>query len=487
MTEIAYQKISEFIRKTALSEMPPVCLIHGEPALVEQCAAPVIDHLLAGAPREINCEVIDGLAENIPDLLEDLNTYAMVSGSKVVWFKDAKLFDTVGRQQRMIDQIEKAYGADNIKKAARAFLSLCSQLGIESMSDIAHGNRLPAELNPLLSAVGSDGVKQMCDHINEQGLSAQAPTDYLQALIDAIEKGFPADHFLLITAGSKVPKNRKFYKCIAAKGVVVDCHVPLGERKADKVAQEAVMREIAERSLAAAGKKMAPGLFNLLIQLTGFDPPTFKNNIEKLIDYCGRRADITHEDITSVLKRTKSDPIYELTNAVSERNVESALFYMQTLFDNDYHPLQILAALSNQIRKLMVAKEFTRSAFGRNWRKGLAYPQFQKSVMGEIQRYDAQVAQERLDWGRSDGEVAQQGKKQGGKKAGSELALAPNPGNAYPVYQTIAKSENFSRRELLDTMIRMNETDLRLKSSGQDATLVVKQLVMGICRGSAAS
>lgn len=481
MSEIAYKKLPQYLQKTALSNMPPVCLIHGEPALVEQCTGPVLDHLLAGAPKEINCEVIDGLVENVPDLLENMNTYAMVTGSKVVWFKDAKLFDTADRRQRTIDQIKKACEDDNIRKAARAFLSLCSQAGIDALEETADGDQLPAEIASLLTAVGSDGTKRIGDHIREQGLSAQGSADYLQVLVDAIEKGFPSGHFLLITAESKVPKNRKFYKSIAAQGTVVDCNVPLGERKADKAAQEAVLKEIADRALGAAGKKMAPGLFNLLVQFTGFAPSTFKNNLEKLIDFTGPRPEISREDITTVLKRTKSDPIYELTNAVAERNVRSVLFYMQTLFENDYHPLQILAAVSNQIRRLLIAKDFVRSEFGRTWQKGLPYTQFQQRVLGEIQRYDAHVMQACREWGGDDRSEPKRGKKAGSNKTGGELALAPNPGNAYPIYQTLVKSENFSQPELVDAMNRMGDADVRLKSSGQDPVLVVKHLVMRIC------
>lgn len=482
MTEIAHKQLPQHLQKTALSDMPAVCLIHGEPALVEQCTAPVLDHLLAGAPREINCEVIDGLVENIPDLLEHMNTYAMVAGSKVVWFRDAKLFDTADRRQRAIEQINKAYEDDNLKKAARVLMSFCSQAGVDGVENLLRGRDLPEEVDSLFSAVGSDAIKRIGDHIHEQGLSAQGSTDYLQVLVDAIEKGFPSGHFLLISAGSKVPKNRKFYKCIAARGTVVDCHVPLGERKADKAVQESVLKDIADRALERAGKKMAPGIFNLLVQLTGFDPATFKNNLEKLIDFTGRRTAIEREDITRVLKRTKSDPIYELTNAVAERSVQSALFYMQTLLKNDYHPLQIVAAVSNQIRKLLIAKDFARSEFGRSWRKGLAYSQFQKSVLGEIQRYDAHMLEACQAWGGTDRQAAsRKGKKAGSKKTGGELALAPNPGNPYPIYQTLVKSENFSRRELLAAMKRLGDTDVRLKSTGQNPALVVKYLVTRIC------
>lgn len=481
MTEIVYNQIGAYLQKTAVSKTPRVCLIHGEPELVAQSAGALLDHLLGADPgvRDLSCDVIDGLTENISDLIERLNTYALVAGPKVFWFKEARLFDTAGRHQRLLEQTQQAYEADNIQRAAKLFFSLCVEVGFEPM---AGGYRqLPAELQPFHETLGEGGVRRLIDHIQAQGWSLSTASDDVQNLVDAIVKGFPPNHYLMITAGTKVPKNRKFYKCVAGQGLVVDCHVPLGERKADKAVQETVLREIADRALRGAGKKMNPGLLAQVVQLTGFDPATFRNNIEKLIDYSGPRSEITREDIDSVLKRSKSDPIYELTNAVAERNLQSALFYLNTLLANDFHPLQVLSALANQMRKLLVAKNFARSTYGRDWQKGLPFPQFQSSVLPAIQQYDAHIASERAQWEPAESESPRQGADKKSKKAFADLALASGSGSAYPVFQTLLKSENFSQEELIAALAQLGEADVRLKSSGQDPVLVVKHLVMAVC------
>ena len=71
-------------------------------------------------------------------------------------------------------------------------------------------------------------------------------------------------------------------------------------------------------------------------------------------------------------------------------------------------------------------------------------------------------------------------------KTGHDVVLAPNAKNPYPVYQTLLKSEKYTLQELQKAMALLNQTDLRLKSSGQDATLVLDKAVIEICgaRGS---
>ena len=76
-----------------------------------------------------------------------------------------------------------------------------------------------------------------------------------------------------------------------------------------------------------------------LIQMTGFDLRTFCNNLEKLISWVGDRVEITIKDVGSVLQRTKRDPIYELTNAISDRNVQRTLFYLTSILSADFAKL----------------------------------------------------------------------------------------------------------------------------------------------------
>jgi DNA polymerase-3 subunit delta len=307
------------------------------------------------------------------------------------------------------------------------------------------------------------------------GWPAVSGEDHMAVLQQAIEKGFPSGHSLIITAGSRVPKNSKFYKAVDKCGVVVDCNVPQGERRADKMAQETVLKQTLQELIQGTGKRLAPRLFEKLCQLTGFDLRIFAQNVQKLIDYTGSRQDITGADIQATLQRTKTDPIYELTNAFADRNLIQALFFAESLLSSDFHPLQLLAALANQLRKLLVAKDFAESGFGRVWKAGMGYPQFQQTVMPAIQAYDEATGKQVAGWqGHQDSEKV--------KNEASDLRLAPSPKNAYPVFQTLLKSERYTRQDIINGLILLNEADVRMKSSGQDAALIIKKAIADICR-----
>ena len=67
-------------------------------------------------------------------------------------------------------------------------------------------------------------------------------------------------------------------------------------------------------------------------------------------------------------------------------------------------------------------------------------------------------------------------------KADLDLYLAPGAKNPYAVFQILLKSEKFELDELLQAMQILQKSDLRLKSSGQDAVLILKAAVASICQ-----
>jgi DNA polymerase-3 subunit delta len=478
MTELHHSQLSEVLRNINGGADLPVCLIHGQAVLVEQCLDQIIEMLLGSHQRDLCVQAIDGLAENIPNLLEEMNTFALLAGPKIVVYKEARIFDARSGHQNLVDQILAAFDADDMDQAARYYRNLCGRVDVDP-ADPPLGTGAPAPIKTLMGELGSKGVGQLAAYCSAKGWAAAAPKSYAADLQRSMEKGFPADHHLIVTVGSRVPKNLKLYKTFRDQGVVVDCNVPTGERRADKTAQAAVLRQALDQRLTASGKQLPGPLFQKLCKLTGFDLATFIHNIEKLIDYAGDRPRITAEDIDAVLERTKVDPIYELTNAVADRNPQQALFYTQTLLTAGWHPLQILAALANQMRKLLIAKDFTRSQWGSRWSAGISYQQFQSDIMPAIQSYDQHTRDEAAAW--SDSPEDQDKKAKADKKPASDVALAPNPGNAYPVYQTLLKSEKYTYEEVIEAMMTLSRVDIKLKSTGQNPALMLKKAIMDIC------
>ena len=58
------------------------------------------------------------------------------------------------------------------------------------------------------------------------------------------------------------------------------------------------------------------------------------------------------------------------------------------------------------------------------------------------------------------------------------------PYNAYPIYQTLVKSDHFTMDELKTALIQLSRVDVRLKSTGQDPAAMLTALVVSICNSS---
>jgi DNA polymerase III subunit delta len=478
MTEVLHSQLANALQKATGHALPGVFLVHGQEVLVEQAVERLTAALLDGASRDLCCDTIEGLVERIPDVLAQMNTFSMMDDCKIVVFKEAKLFEGRANQQRLAEQIVEAWEGEDLEQAARSLLDLCGQLAVEP-EQIMVASPESEPWQRVHEGLGSQGLNRVVQFAADRGWRSPEGGNRLETFQASLAKGFAHRHHLIITVHAKVPKNLKLFKSIRDHGWIIDCNVPMGERRADRAAQEGVLRQALESILVPAGKRFQAGAFDQLCRLTGFDLRTFVQNVEKLIDFTGPRTEITVEDVQALLRRTKSDPIFELTNAVADRNLNQALFYLHTLLAGRLYPLQILAALANQIRKLMVAKSFALSQHGKCWTAGMPYAQFQSGVMPAIADFDRRVREITLEWHASTDNAP--GGKSGDAKTSHDVVLAPNANNPYPVYQTLLKSEKYTRQELLKAMLLLNQADLRLKSSGQDAALVLDKTVIEIC------
>jgi len=177
----------------------------------------------------------------------------------------------------------------------------------------------------------------------------------LDHFIKFIEKGIPENHYLILTTNS-ADKRKKIFKEIKEKALIIDCQVATGSRKADIDEQRAVFQTIAQKVLSKAKKNLEPSAFILLVELTGFDLELFSRNLEKLIIYAGTNPNITKADVNNVICRDKTDPVFSLTNALIEKDAKKTLFYFNSLLNKNFHILQLLKSLENQIRKLLMVK-----------------------------------------------------------------------------------------------------------------------------------
>ncbi len=491
MADIHYKQFPAYLKNPDMDEknrgFSPVFLIYGEEYLCKTVFEALLDALIPDASRDLGYESVDGTNEAIVDAVQRVNTYALIPGKKVVAILDSQIFHSRQDTQKILETAKKCHDDDNMKKAGRYVLNLLALMNV-SLDDIdKDGDWLKGVKLTGQSAWLEDVIR----YCREQHLSVPRHADRSGIFEEALEKGFPRNNHLIITT-DLVDKRRRLYKLLLEKGIVVDCSVPKGARKADKDAQETVLKERMASVLETAGKTVDRQAYSAMVNMIGFDLRTFVNNVEKLVSYVGDRKTITRADVEKVVKRTKKDPIFEFTNAITDRRLDTALFYMNSLLsDSDMgHPLQLLAAIINQVRKLVVIKGFIQGDNGNAWYAACPYNAFQSKVMPAVQAHDSELLAHAAKWEQtleSVGEIEKVKKGKGGKKkkkpkAGTDLVIAKNPRNAYPIYQMFKKTEHFTMEELLSIVKALSHTDQRLKTSGQEPKSVLEKLVFSICR-----
>ena len=264
--------------------------------------------------------------------------------------------------------------------------------------------------------------------VREKGWTIDTAGDPLSLLIAAIEKGFPNQHFLVITSTAKVPKNRKFYKTIAANGWIIDCSVPLGGKKSDKTAQETVLRQNPGTNAQNGRQDNGPSALCQTDPVNRVQPRPFLSRIWKnwsLSPVTGKKLRpgiLMNCSGAPKVIRFSNCPM--LLQTVMHPRRSSVL---KVCWQDNWHPLQIVAVLANQLRKLLVAKDFTTHSRG-VWAAGMSYPQFQDRVMPALKAFDDRIIDQIASWYKEDDSQTREKKQKGAnKKPQFDLALAGNP------------------------------------------------------------
>jgi len=479
MPTIAYNAVSDHLKRNPPEQWPAMTLIYGDESLCRKAFDAVMGKLMPDAEQAVGVDAFDGADTSVGTVLASLNTYALLTSAKVVVLHNARLFYSANARQGLKEKMNAAGRKGEVKKAVRPFLNLMALEGLdfEDLAAVAHRKKMV----PLVDGQPPQWFDQLLDHCRDKGLKIPDRRDDADLMKTALEKGFPPGHRLLITT-DVVDRRKALFKAIDQQGLVVDCSVPKGETRNDRQVRDALMRATMDEALAKAGKTITADARQRTMRWTGFDLRVLSGNLEKLVSFVGARQTIEDDDVTAVLQRTRKDPIFEFTNAVADRDLTGALYRMQNLLDDGMHPLQVLAAVANQVRRLLLARVYTTRDRGRNWSDRMAFPQFKAGAFKDVLTKDEAFAGLQQTWDAM--LTSGKGKKRPPKAIPSDLVLARNPKSPFPVFQTLKKAQNYTLEELTAAMVRLSDTDLRMKSTGQDSRMLLEAYLIGLCRRS---
>lgn len=183
---------------------------------------------------------------------------------------------------------------------------------------------------------------------------AAAVLEALEKLQEVLKAGLPQNVRFLISA-SEIDKRRSFYKQLG-KVANVEVYDRLDSSKSGWEEDASMLvRQLAQtHNLRFEGEAL--DLFTLF---TGGDRRLISNELEKLALYvAGAQRNITSEDVRLLVPMSRSGIIWELGNAVAERNLRRSLELLdQLLFQGESAIGILLVAIIPTVRNLLVVKD----------------------------------------------------------------------------------------------------------------------------------
>lgn len=482
MSEINYQSVKKYIQERLTSSFDSVYLIYGEEYLYKQVVSWLLDAIIPDQSRQKhNYDIVrqkDG--GQLGDVIERMNTFSIFSGKNIIELRDTTIFVSSHNPGKTLQKVKQFYEKNETSKAAGLFLDVLSRLCLDfdDLTDATIADQLKIGTDQLHDL---EWIKKLIIYCQENNLLIPKVSDDAELLQKTIKHGFPKSNYLFISTDT-VDKRKGLYKTIKKFGTVINCSVPTGNRKSDRDEQRRLMLHHMQQLSGKHQKQVNPQAFELMVKMTGFNLRVFSSNLEKLIDYVGDREMITVPDVQAVLKKTRQDPIYELTGAISERNTLKTLHFLSSLLSSGFHYLQILTAITNQIRRMLVVKGFLESPYGKDWQAGMSYDRFKNITIPSVCKYD-KVLVEHLEEQKKIFTVKIETQTSEKKQTSStDIIIAKNPNNPYPIYQMFIRSETFSKKELFKAFEILNQADVRLKTTGQSPRFILEEVVLNICR-----
>jgi len=158
---------------------------------------------------------------------------------------------------------------------------------------------------------------------------------------------FPPFSIVVFYEEGEVDKNSELYKKLKAKK---------GVQRFPLLPANQLLRW-AEREVEAKGGQIEREALYRLVQIVGPDLWRASLEIEKLVSY-KKKGIIKKEDVETLVREEIHPKIFELIDALGERNIKKAYSLLSELISFGENESYILSMIAYQFRNLLIVKEF---------------------------------------------------------------------------------------------------------------------------------
>jgi DNA polymerase-3 subunit delta len=428
-------------------------LFYGDELLAKEQVDAVTAEFLEPELRATNLVVLDGANLDPAELSSHLHTPTLFGARRVVVVDRTAVFMGKVDKAALLDKVLANWKKNNSKAAHRALGQLLDVLGLE-IRDLSSGDEWLDEIYRGSSGTReTETLRRVAESFLDSG--ASTPPKAGEALIEELlGTDLPEDAALIFTAPG-VDKRKRLFKLFEKRGRVVDCSVRRERFGSDM--EKGFFGDRVKEILGRSGKKVSSSALAKMYKRSGKEMRRLNSELEKLVAYLGDREEVTPNDVDAVFSDFHQAAYFELSRALRTADLSKCLPALHENLKIVDHPLQTLAGMANEFRRLLVARELLFTVFRPHWRRGITFQQFQPILR--------EILKERPDLK--------------GKGAFNILKM-----KEYAVYNYLLDAQRFPMEKLIGIMEAILEADIMMKSTRIGSTspgTIVENLVMKIC------
>jgi DNA polymerase-3 subunit delta len=172
----------------------------------------------------------------------------------------------------------------------------------------------------------------------------------------------PETTVLIVLVEEALDSNNILLKAAEKHGKVIQSTLPKGSALEKWITNRAKSIDV----------KIAPDAVSMLANFIGNNLRLLANELDKLALYVGKGATIKVEDVRLLSAQVQEARIFDLTDALAQRNRKQALNILHDLLADGEPPLKLISTITSQVRSLLLVKELAQ--------KGMRAPQIASTL-----------------------------------------------------------------------------------------------------------
>ena len=171
------------------------------------------------------------------------------------------------------------------------------------------------------------------------------PKDATEVLASYMEK--PVESSTLVIVAEKLDGRTKFMQSAAKNGAVIECKPLYLDKVPGWIARETRRK----------GRQIAQAAAEFMANMIGTDLGQLSEAIDRVILYVGEKKIVELKDVEQAVAETHQHTVFEMTDAVGQRNWPKAFAFLTNILENGQSPVLVLGMLARHFRILSKAKE----------------------------------------------------------------------------------------------------------------------------------